>query len=170
MRFGVALGCGRIAQAASWREKVNAWKSNYNRHANLVAGEPEPCPICDACEAPTFCYPKYGAVCPELQCQGTTHVSRTRRTLHACFSLHLWQSVVEHWRNTTTSVLPHCAGVKKVPLTSLIHCAAGPVGTLTCGSRVRRTQLTGCVLTAIHHPTRTQRRFRRAFQAAKATR
>jgi len=58
-----------MSQAASWREKVNAWKSNYNRHANLVAGEPEPCPICDACEAPTFCYPKYGAVCPELQCQ-----------------------------------------------------------------------------------------------------
>lgn len=58
-----------MQQSYSWREKVNAWKANYNRHANLVAGEPEPCPICDACEAPTFCYPKYGAICPELQCE-----------------------------------------------------------------------------------------------------
>jgi hypothetical protein len=57
-----------MSQAGSWREKVNAWKSNYNRHANLVPGEPEPCPICDTCDAPSFCYPKRGAVCPELAC------------------------------------------------------------------------------------------------------
>lgn len=51
------------AQSTTWRAKVNEWKTSYNKHANLMAGEPEPCPVCKECNAPSFCYPKRGAHC-----------------------------------------------------------------------------------------------------------
>jgi hypothetical protein len=135
-----ALRCGGGGrQAASWREKVNAWKSNYNRHANLVAGEPEPCPICDACEAPTFCYPKYGAICPELQCEGTTHAHNhkpselapglARTCVAACCGsiVTLLHCPTALYRGTFSS--PH----------TLCHVSVRPAGTRTCHVRFSRT-------------------------------
>lgn len=116
-----ALPWGGARQSYSWREKVNAWKANYNRHANLVAGEPEPCPICDACEAPTFCYPKYGAICPELQCEGTTpSLSPACRTLRWFWLDHLWQRGAALAQHCHTVPLHRSAGVFS---TSLMHCA-----------------------------------------------
>jgi len=57
------------AQAEGWRKKLNAWKQQYNKQHHLPYTD-DPCPTCEECPPPRFCWHKPDIVCPAFECGG----------------------------------------------------------------------------------------------------